>query len=43
LKLPAPRPLKCGLRLDKIRRLLGDSVPLLLDEALDRFLAERSR
>jgi dTDP-4-dehydrorhamnose reductase len=43
LKLPAPRPLTCGLRVDKVRRLLGDSVPLPLDAALDRFLAERPR
>src|SRR4051812_43670329 len=40
LKLPAPRPLKCGLRVDKVRRLLGASLPLPLDAALDRFLAE---
>jgi len=40
LKLPAPRPLRCGLRVDKVRRLLGESVPLPLDAALDRFLAE---
>jgi dTDP-4-dehydrorhamnose reductase len=43
LKLPAPRPLKCGLRVDKVRRLLGERVPLPLDAALDRFLAERPR
>jgi dTDP-4-dehydrorhamnose reductase len=43
LKLPAARPLKCGLRVEKVRRLLGDSVPLPLDAALDRFLAERPR
>jgi dTDP-4-dehydrorhamnose reductase len=42
LELPAPRPLKCGLRVDKVRRLLG-LVPLELDTALDRFLAERPR
>jgi dTDP-4-dehydrorhamnose reductase len=40
LKLPAPRPLRCGLRVDKIRRLGG--APLELDAALDRFLAERA-
>jgi len=40
LKLPAPRPWKCGLRVDKVRRLLGASIPLPLDAALDRFLAE---
>jgi dTDP-4-dehydrorhamnose reductase len=40
LKLPAPRPLKCGLRVEKVQRLLGASVPLPLDVALDRFLAE---
>jgi dTDP-4-dehydrorhamnose reductase len=39
LKLPAPRPLRCGLRVDKIRRLGG--APLEIDAALDRFLAER--
>ena len=43
LQLPAPRPLKCGLRVDKIRSLLGPSVPLELEAALDRFLAERPR
>ena len=41
LKLPAPRPLRCGLRVDKVKRLLGESVPLPLDAALDRFLEER--
>ena len=40
LKLPAPRPLRCGLQIHKVRRLLGD-VPLALDAALDRFLEER--
>jgi dTDP-4-dehydrorhamnose reductase len=38
LKLPAPRPLRCGLRVDKVRPL---ATPLPLDAALDRFLAER--
>jgi dTDP-4-dehydrorhamnose reductase len=42
LELPAPRPLRCGLRVDKVKRLLGDAVPLPLDAALDRFLAERA-
>ena len=42
LKLPAPRPLRCGLRVDKVKRLLGADVPLPLDIALDRFLAERA-
>jgi len=41
MKLPAPRPLKCGLRVDKVRGLLGPSVPLPLEAAMDRFLAER--
>ena len=41
LKLPAPRPLKCGLRVDKVKRLLGASAPLPIDAALDRFLEER--
>jgi dTDP-4-dehydrorhamnose reductase len=41
LRLPAPRPLRCGLRVDKVKRLLGDSVPLPLEAALDRFFAER--
>src|SRR5205085_9116808 len=41
LKLPAPRPLRCGLRVDKVRKLLGKSVPLPLEAALDRFLEER--
>ena len=41
LKLPAPRPLRCGLRVDKVKALLGAHVPLPLDAALDRFLEER--
>lgn len=41
LRLPAPRPLRCGLRVEKVKRLLGDSAPLPIDAALDRFLAER--
>ena len=41
LKLPAPRPLKCGLRVDKVKRLLGESAPLPIHAALDRFLEER--
>ena len=43
LPLPAPRPLRCGLRVDKVKRLLGQDVPLPLDAALDRFFAERGR
>src|SRR5216684_1481730 len=42
VKLPAPRPARCGLEVTRIRRLLGPSVPLELDEALDRFVAERA-
>ena len=42
LRLPAPRPLRCGLRVDKVQRLLGARIPLPLDAALDRFLAERA-
>jgi len=41
VKLPAPRPLRCGLLVDKVRKLLGEEVPLPLDKALDRFIAER--
>ena len=41
LKLPAPRPLRCGLRVEKVQRLLGHAAPLPLDAALDRFLEER--
>jgi dTDP-4-dehydrorhamnose reductase len=41
LKLPAPRPLRCGLRVEKVQKLLGPAVPLPLDLALDRFVAER--
>jgi dTDP-4-dehydrorhamnose reductase len=41
LKLPAPRPLRCSLRVEKVQRLLGAQAPLSLDAALDRFLAER--
>ena len=40
LKLPAPRPLRCGLRVEKIQRLLGAGVPLSLEAGLDRFLQE---
>jgi dTDP-4-dehydrorhamnose reductase len=41
LKLPAPRPLRCSLRVEKVQKLLGAQVPLPLDAALDRFLLER--
>jgi dTDP-4-dehydrorhamnose reductase len=40
LKLPAPRPLRCGLNVSKVKKLLGNNIPLRLDQALDRFLAE---
>ncbi|HEY2029985.1 MAG TPA: dTDP-4-dehydrorhamnose reductase [Myxococcales bacterium] len=40
VKLPAPRPLLCGLDVSKVRKLLGEDVPLPLDAALDRFLDE---
>jgi len=40
LQLPAPRPLKCGLRVDKLKQLLGESV-LAPRGRLDRFLEER--
>ena len=39
LKLPAPRPLLCGLKVDLIRELGG--VPLSLEQALDLFLEEQ--
>jgi len=42
VKLLAPRPARCGLEITRIRGLLGPSVPLELDEALDRFVAERA-
>ncbi len=42
LKLPAPRPLRCGLRVEKIQRLLGEGAPLSLEAGLDRFLQELS-
>jgi len=42
VKLLAPRPRHCGLQIGRIRRLLGASVPLELDAALDRFVAERA-
>jgi len=41
-KLLAPRPAHCALKVDKVRRLLGHGVPLELDAALDRFMAERA-
>jgi dTDP-4-dehydrorhamnose reductase len=40
-KLAAPRPARSALVVEKIRGLLGRAVPLELDAALDRFLAER--
>jgi dTDP-4-dehydrorhamnose reductase len=40
LKLPAPRPLRCGLRVEKVQKLLGPGAPLPLSAALDRFLEE---
>lgn len=40
VKLPAPRPLLCGLDVGKVRKLLGEDVPLPLEGALDRFLEE---
>jgi len=40
-KLLAPRPLRAGLRVDKIRALLGDGAPWTLEAQLDRFLEER--
>jgi len=40
LKLPAPRPLRCGLRVEKVQELLGEDAPLPLGLALDRFIAE---
>jgi dTDP-4-dehydrorhamnose reductase len=43
LELPAPRPLRCGLRVEKVRKLLGGGAPLPLGLALERFLAELSR
>jgi dTDP-4-dehydrorhamnose reductase len=42
MRLPAPRPLRCGLRVGKVQKLLGAQAPLPLDAALDRFVAERS-
>jgi dTDP-4-dehydrorhamnose reductase len=42
VKLVAPRPHHSGLQVERIRRLLGASVPLELDAALDRFVAERA-
>ena len=41
-KLAAPRPACSALVVEKIRRLLGRTVPLELDAALDRFLTERA-
>jgi len=39
MKLPAPRPLRAGLKVDRAARLLR-SKPLPIDEALDRFFRE---
>jgi hypothetical protein len=41
LRLPAPRPLRCALKVDKVKQLLGEEMPLDIDAALDRFLEER--
>jgi hypothetical protein len=41
LRLPAPRPLHCALKVDKVKQLLGEGMPLDIDAALDRFLEER--
>jgi dTDP-4-dehydrorhamnose reductase len=42
-KLPAPRPLRCGLRVDRASALLREQ-PLTIDAALERFHAQyRSR
>lgn len=41
-RLPAPRPARAGLKVDKVRGLLGPSAAPSLDSALDRFLAERA-
>jgi dTDP-4-dehydrorhamnose reductase len=41
-KLLAPRPLKAGLRVERIQALLGESAPLPLEAQLDRFLKERA-
>jgi dTDP-4-dehydrorhamnose reductase len=41
VKLPAPRPRRCALRVGKVQRLLGEGAPLPVDVALDRFLAEQ--
>ncbi len=40
LKLPAPRPLRCGLLVEKVRALGGQA--LNLDAALERFLSEQA-
>ena len=40
-KLLAPRPLRAGLDVARIGKLLGSSGPLPLEAQLDRFLAER--
>jgi dTDP-4-dehydrorhamnose reductase len=43
MALPAPRPRNSSLRVDKIRRLLGSSIPLDLPAQLERFARERAR
>jgi len=42
VKLPAPRPLRGGLRVDRARRLLRHA-PIAVDEAIERFHAEWQR
>lgn len=39
-RLLAPRPLNAGLKVDKIKALLGSGAPMTLDQQLDRFLLE---
>jgi dTDP-4-dehydrorhamnose reductase len=41
-KLLAPRPARSALRIEKVRQLLGAEVPIELDAALDKFVAERA-
>jgi dTDP-4-dehydrorhamnose reductase len=43
MTLAAPRPRNSSLRVDKIRRLLGFSIPLDLPAQLERFARERAR
>jgi dTDP-4-dehydrorhamnose reductase len=42
VKLPAPRPLRCGLKVERAAGLL-ENAPLPIDDALEQFFREWQR